>query len=36
MDEQALLEALSHGNIHLMKIAIQGMLLYLKNSTSDL
>lgn len=36
MDEQALLEALSHGNIHLMKIAVQGMLLYLKDSTSDL
>ena len=30
MDEKVLLEELSHGNIHLMKIVTQGMLLYLK------
>lgn len=36
MNEKKLLEELSHGNIHLMKIVIQGMLLYLKSNTTDL
>ena len=36
MDEKKLLEELSHGNIHLMKIVTQGMLLYLKSNTTDL
>ena len=36
MDEKQLLEELSHGNIHLMKIVTQGMLLYLKNNATDL
>ena len=36
MDEKVLLEELSHGNIHLMKIVTQGMLLYLKSNATDL
>ena len=36
MNEKKLLEELSHGNIHLMKIVIQGMLLYLKSNATDL
>ena len=36
MDEKQLLEELSHGNIHLMKIVTQGMLLYLKSNATDL
>ena len=36
MDEKQLLEELSHGNIHLMKIVTQGMLLYLKSNTNNL
>lgn len=36
MDEKILLEELSHGNIHLMKIVTQGMLLYLKSNATDL
>ena len=36
MNEKKLLEELSHGNIHLMKIVTQGMLLYLKSNATDL